>query len=574
MKEKKFLVLFLAFALAATLGFATGISEEVTPTAAPDEPQYGGTLTTLTLNSPYDATSFDPAYVHFMANATNSPFQERLLIGDLSKGPRGENIYSFSAVKGIPDAAVKGLLAESWSIPDLNTIVFQIRKGVMFPDKPGVMEARELTAHDIEYSWDRFFEVGRYGGPRYDFIDEVTATDDYMVVFDLNAWNPDWMFVLGWGHYSTLVYPKELVDAGIDDWRNATGTGPFMLTDYVRGSAWTYERNPDYWQTDTIDGKEYQLPFVDKLVVPVIPDQAVEVAALQTGQVAQHLGVPWQYWDTLDRIPELNSSDRDGQPGWGVNMRMDNPELPFYDLNVRRAMIMAIDFPAVVDSIYGGAADWFNTPFPPSWSEALFTPLEQYPEEVQEMYSYNPEMAKQLLAEAGYPDGFTFEVVARVDPTAEDTLAMYADFWDDIGVTTDINMLENATWTSMQTAQSWSDTYHAGFGTGHPAYILKTRFLSDSLFNYSVWSDAWMDEQILKAEQITDVAEASAIFKEVHEYAVGQAPYVPTPAANTRVYWWPWVRNYYGEVAVGAGSYAAIHARIWIDEELKNELGH
>ena len=83
-----------------------------------------------------------------------------------------------------------------------------------------------------------------------------------------------------------------------------------------------------------------------------------------------------------------------------------------------------------------------------------------------------------------------------------------------------------------------------------------------------------MDEQILKAEQITDPAEASAIFKEVHEYAVGQAPYVPTPAAGSRVYWWPWVRNYYGEIAVGSGSYAAIHARIWIDQELKNELGH
>ena len=109
-------------------------------------------------------------------------------------------------------------------------------------------------------------------------------------------------------------------------------------------------------------------------------------------------------------------------------MRVDKPELPFQDIRVRQAMNMAVDKATIMESYYNGNAELLSTPVAP-YPEymAAFTPLEEQSEAVQELYTYNPEKAKQLLAEAGYPDGFKTKMIHW--NTMGDIDSVVASYW-------------------------------------------------------------------------------------------------------------------------------------------------
>ena len=79
--------------------------------------------------------------------------------------------------------------------------------------------------------------------------------------------------------------PKEVADAGASDWKNANGTGPFTLTDYVPGNSHTYSKRPDYWDKEKIGEAEFKLPFVDKVVYRIIKDEPTRITAFRTGKL-------------------------------------------------------------------------------------------------------------------------------------------------------------------------------------------------------------------------------------------------------------------------------------------------
>ena len=105
-------------------------------------------------------------------------------------------------------------------------------------------------------------------------FDSITATDRYTVTIKLNGFDPEWNFLWGYGGWAR-IYPKELVDAGKEDWRNGVGTGPFMIEDYLEGSHVSYTRNPNYWDTYTHNGKEFEIPFIDRMTKSLIADETV-----------------------------------------------------------------------------------------------------------------------------------------------------------------------------------------------------------------------------------------------------------------------------------------------------------
>ena len=114
----------------------------------------------------------------------------------------------------------------------------------MFPEKPGVMASRELVADDVVQSFYRLDKSPKKIPTYFDHIQKVEATDPHTVVFTFNNYNAEWDYRFGWGYYSGIV-PKEVADAGAGNWKNANGTGPFVLTDYVQGNAVTFQQEPD-----------------------------------------------------------------------------------------------------------------------------------------------------------------------------------------------------------------------------------------------------------------------------------------------------------------------------------------
>ena len=143
-------------------------------------------------------------------------------------------------------------------------MVIKLRKGVMFPAKPGVMEAREFVADDVVFAFTRLSTSPKKIAGYFDHVEKVEAVDKHTVAFTFKYFNAEWDYRFGWGYYSTIT-PKEVADAGATNWKNVNGTGPYMLTDFVQGSSNTYTKNPNYWDKVTIGGTEYKLPFVDKI---------------------------------------------------------------------------------------------------------------------------------------------------------------------------------------------------------------------------------------------------------------------------------------------------------------------
>ncbi|GAH60941.1 unnamed protein product, partial [marine sediment metagenome] len=114
------------------------------------------------------------------------------------------------------------------------------------------------------------------------YEESIYAVDDSTAVVELKRFHSDWW--LGLGVFATALHmARETVEAGPEEWENIVGTGPFYITENVHGSHLGFARNPDYWRTTIINGVEYDLPFIDELIMPFIPDESTRMAALRTG---------------------------------------------------------------------------------------------------------------------------------------------------------------------------------------------------------------------------------------------------------------------------------------------------
>ena len=148
------------------------------------------------------------------------------------------------------------------------------------------------------------------------------------------------MFYLGYEDRAAHM-ARETYDAGAAKWENQVSTGQWMIDEYVSGSYQSYKKNPIWWDTTTIDGVVYDdIPFIDKMMWPIIPDVSTQMAALRTGKVDYFWNPNSPYWDELAKgAPELKSHKFTGVYSFGIDLRVDEP--PFNNKNVRHAMSMA-----------------------------------------------------------------------------------------------------------------------------------------------------------------------------------------------------------------------------------------
>ena len=176
---------------------------------------------------------------------------DQLIAGDLDLGPRGEGLNPFTAFDWIPPEHYRGELAESWSLEeDPLRLVFKLRQGIYWPDKPGVMERRELVADDIVTHFTHMWTSPRRIPTYWDFIREWKAEDKYTAVAYLNEFNANWGYRIAWGYFSGITPPEvhRLNDnKGSEDWRMMNGTGPYAVVDVRSDDVQVYARNDDYW---------------------------------------------------------------------------------------------------------------------------------------------------------------------------------------------------------------------------------------------------------------------------------------------------------------------------------------
>jgi peptide/nickel transport system substrate-binding protein len=535
------------------------------------EPQYGGTLDIATVNVTLSALSWDPADWTWKSNHDAGAMREQLLAADLEKSVRKGGIYPFRAEAFLPEDSLRGELAESWEWEDPLTLVVHLRRGVMFPSKPGVMEERELDAADVVWSYNYVDQSPRQIPTYFDHIGSVVARDKHTVVFYFTEYNAEWSYRFGYGFHSGIS-PREMEHVDKKDWNLVTGSGPFLLGKYIHGNSHTYTRNPIYWDKETLGSQRYAIPFVDEVKYRVIKDEATALTALRTAKIDIMENVRWIAVEHLkETTPELQWSRWLATGGNFLVMRVDKE--PFDDVRVRRALNLAVNQREIVDLFYGGYAELMAYPQHPGFGE-YFQPLDEMPDSVKELFEYNPEKAKRLLAEAGLPDGFSFEVqVCSCSPSDMDLVPLLEGYFAQIGVSMSIQPMEYASFLSLMTTRNHGPGYLMGSGHTTPITSIRKSFKTGQTWNPSQWSDPKFDEKIRVLHLERDEATRVAMVRQMTVEMLEKAPYVWLPTQYFHTAWWPWVKNYGGELRAGAVRPAPIYARIWMDLEMKAEMG-
>ena len=544
----------------------------ISSAGAQQKPQYGGTLEIATMFYTLSALSWDPYDWNWKLNHDTSPFYEQLIAGDLDKSKKKGGKYAFIIDAFLPPDAQRGELAASWEeTQNPPGVIFHLRKGVMFPEKPGVMKSRELTADDVVYAYNRLRSSPKYIGTYYDFVDKVEAKDKYTVVYTFKEYNAEWDYRLAWGFYTTMT-PKEVVDAGAGNWKNVNGTGPFMLADFVQGNSNTYTKNPDYWDKEKLDGVEYKLPFIDKLIYRTIKDETTTNTALRTGKLDIVESVNARYVAELKKnAPDVKWNRWLSVLGSFMAMREDTK--PFNDVRVRRAMNMAINKKEIVAAHYGGEAELYAYPMHPDWT-GYFEPLDKLPPEARELFEYNPDKAKKLLAEAGYPKGFTFTMeYCACSPDHTEVAPLLAAYLEQVGVKAELKPMEYSAFLSAMTTKKHAAGYLMNSSHTNPTTSIRKSFVTGQVWNPALHSNAELDAKMEEVYRTRDEAKRQAILRELTAKIVADAPYIWLPTPYVYSGWWPWVKNYGGELSVGSIRPGPIYARIWIDQELKKKMG-
>ncbi len=531
-----------------------------------EKPQYGGWVNLVT----HRETIFKPFKLYSVA--TLYEVYESLANENWLMGPTGTGEFPMTAIY-ILEPFSTGKLAESWEHTDPLTTIVHLRKGIHWQNKPPV-NGREFDADDVVFSWDQMQNLpgaGYYKPPetppekRY----KVTALDKYTV--EMKLFEPDlykFRRMLG----DPKIVPRELKDVDTSDWRNQVGTGPFMITDWVAGSSTTLTKNPDYWMDDPLRPGNRE-PYVDGATVLLITDASTSLAALRTGKIDRKYDV--QRLDGLALMktnPELkyvNSLQTDPPSLWprfGVEPWGTKKE-------VRQAMMMAINFQKIVDDYYEGDAEILYHPFRPV-HVGTFVPLEELPANLQELYSYNPEKAKQMLADAGYPNGFEMEVLTQI--AWSEHASLFKEYLAEIGITLNLKVLDSAVLDSVSAAHNFEG---AVFGTqmNNSQYWEFTSVLrKDWSSNKGNVDDPWYWSEVTKLPLIMDIDARNAGARELARHVIEQSYYIPFPATYNYIFWQPWLKNYGGEISYGSGggNQLGIVQHVWIDQELKKEMGH
>ncbi|MGH6719163.1 MAG: ABC transporter substrate-binding protein [Alphaproteobacteria bacterium] len=423
-------------------------------------------------------------------------------------------------------------LAESFDIaPDGLTYTFHLRQGVKFHN------GREMTAEDVKYSLERTVNPATQspGASYYDTIlgyaevaggsaselSGVKVIDPYTLTIELSR--PDAPFLHKLALNFAFVVPKEAVEEyGADFGKHPVGTGAFRLADWTLGQHVIFERNPDYYIADR--------PRLDQIVFEIGQDPSVALLRLERGEV-DLLGdgiPPARFVDVMNN-PDLRPLVVQGGQLHTGYVTLNTRVPPLDNVKVRQALNMAINKERIVQ-IINGRAVVANQALPPAMPGYGTT---------ETGYPYDPEKAKALLAEAGFPDGFASELyAANIDPNPRIAQAIQQDLAE-IGVKVEIKALDpsvviGAGGTEGGAPMVWSGgmAWIADFPDPSNFYwaILGCGAAAPGGWNWSWYCSEPIDALAGEADALADPAQAQArldMWTEIFAKVLADAPWIP-----------------------------------------------
>ena len=544
-------------------------------------PTYGGTLTLFISSGNQDPTGWDHMYTSDLGSGARwgNPYMEWLLTGDIAKyglGPGADGSFAFNLYEGVPEFKYGGVVASSWTVQltPVLTYTWTIRQGIMFTGNTNIgMAPRALTAADVVYSEQRAMSRSGFAAA-FSWLSSTQATGTYTVVWTCASFYTNWAWRLG-GTALGQIWAQEVVNAtaqgGADNWKNACGSGPFMLTSYIQGSEAEYTRNPNYWASVTINGKSYQEPFIQKLDYPIIPDVSTQIAAVRTGKLDWDPKVPITYQANLaSSAPQMTAAEyTSGNVDFLKFNRLTSTVVN--QQAVRQALMIGTDLNTIATLEYGGGVA-YSWPLAPG--AAGYVPVNQLPAATQTLWTYNPTLAKQMLTSAGFPNGFTIQLDVGPVQTEQDVANILASEWKQINVTVKINVIDATTSAAEYNNVTYKDALFSSFTVVNPFTALNLARAGLAGSTYLTSDPSGMEAMYVQAAANADVASRELQLEKLniaYQTDVGAIGFANAYVLNC---YWPWLKNYYGEIDASYYNQIPMIKRMWIDQTMKAGLGH
>lgn len=325
------------------------------------------------------------------------------------------------------DGNVVGNLAESLVADQDNlTYTVTLRKDVNFSD------GSKLDADVLLWNFENFKENSQTSATHFGSVDHFEKVDDYTVKICLKEWNTQIPFSLN--SVAGLMYSKQAFDENGYDWclEHPVGTGPYVMTEWVRDDHISFAVNENYWNKD--NG-----PKMDSLTFKVIADEMSAQAAMVAGDINVYYGASESLQTALEGAGYTRAVNKMWYTILFVIFASDVEGSPLADVRVRQAISLAIDSDTIAQTV------GYNKVFVSSQYAVDGTMF--YNPDVKG-YGYDVEQAKQLLADAGYADGFTTTIYCGVDQALTDYLVAIQGYLKAVGITLNIDEMETAEWRS------------------------------------------------------------------------------------------------------------------------------
>ena len=478
---KKFLFGFLVFILAVVLLSSGNVLAQ--------EPQEGGDLR-IAIGA--DPESLDPVL------ASSSP-AAMVMVHMM------ETLFEMT-----PEGDIVPLLAEDYSVSeDGLTYELYLREDVNFHD------GEPFNAEAVKFNLERLIEDEAVFSFLINRITEIEVIDEYTI--SLSTDEPFAPILSHLSHdFISMISPAAVEEYGDDVGSNPVGTGKFKFEGWTRGESVIMSRNDDYWGEPA---------YLDTVRILVVPEESTRVVMLETGEAHAIMNVPPRDVSRLTENPDITVKNVPSLRTLYVGLHAQKE--PFDDVRVRKAVNYAVDTESIVEFIIDGAGRPSDAPISPD----IFGYSEQ------EIYEHDPDRARELLAEAGYPDGFEVEFYYPVGRYPMDNIIAQAvqSQLAEVGINANMTTMEWATYLEVINVppdESPHEMFLLGWGTvtGDADYGLYALFHSGEWApdgsNRSFYGNPEVDELLEAARIETDTEERKALYADAIELIWDDAPWI------------------------------------------------
>ncbi len=392
-------------------------------------------------------------------------------------------------------------IAEKYEIPDPNTIIFTIRDDVYFHS------GERLTVEDVLYTFERIMdkEVGSPAAAYYSEVENIEVLDSKRIQFKLKVPMANTLLI-NFASTNSAIVSKEFVEAGNNLQLKTNGTGPFFVSEYVPGDHITLEKNPNYFISDQ--------PYLDKIVFRIIPEEISRVTALRNGDVDLiEIKEPL----TL-RSLQSNSYKIYRQPVLSYYLLgFNTTREPLNNPRVRSALSLAIDREEIINMVAFGEGTVVG-PMNPTVKPWAISP------ENFEEYEYNPEKAKSILAEVGYPNGFEFSIVVASRYSFDKIAQVIQSQLSKIGVKVNIELVEWGIFISKWRESDFDSFVSLNSGSIDPDVQFFRTFHSNGSTNVFLYDNNIVDKLLEEGRKEPNVVERIKIYNQLQNILVKEAP--------------------------------------------------